>query len=343
MDYSAINTKIKAMRANLLNLDDYIELSKSKNVEDIANKLQNFNAYHDFISSLEHEKFHRGYIESKLMLSLMSDFKRIYNFVFDYELKKYLSAFFLRNEIHVLKLILSIIYDKRNIEYELTDFNFLIEDKLNIDVNKLKSSSSVQEFINNLAGTQFFDLLNDTYKQSQRLFDLEMKLDLYYYIHLHNLQKKYLHGENKIILSKIKDTEIDLINISWLYRIKKYYNFDNTTIFSYLLPIKYKLSENEISLLVNANTMPEFEKIVYNTYYGDLFKAEKLKVEHVLYKALSRIYYKFYLQSKDNIVSAVYYIYLKQLEINNITSLIEGIRYNLPSEKIISYLYLKEV
>ena len=234
------------------------------------------------------------------------------------------------------------IYDKRNIEYDLPELNLLIGSKLKIDVNRLKSSNSVQEFINNLAGTQFFNLLNDAYKQSQKLFDLEMQLDLYYYIHLQKLQKKYLHGENKAILAKIKGTEIDLINISWLYRMKQYYNFDNAAVFSYLLPIKYKLSANEISALVNANTLAEFEKIVYNTYYGDLFKDGNLKIERVFYKTLSRIYYKFYLQSKNNIVNAAYYIYLKELETDNITSLIEGIRYKLPSEKIIGYLYLKE-
>ena len=343
MNYSGINAKIKVLRSRLLNYNNYVELSKSKDVEDAANKLKNFYGYHDFFISLEKEKLHRGYIESKLSLSLMSDFERIYNFISDYKLKKYLGAFFLRNEIHILKSILSMIYDKRDIEYTLPELNILIGSKLKIDVERLKSSSCVSDFINNLKGTQFYNLLNDTYKQSQKLFDLEMKLDFYYYMHLWQLQKNYLTGKNRIILSKIKGTEIDLVNISWLYRMKKYYNFDSTALYSYLLPIQYKLTPNEISLLVKANTMVEFEKIVYNTYYGDLFKTEKLKIERVAYKILSSIYYKFYLKYEDTMASVIYYIYLKELEINNITSLIEGIRYKLPAEKILSYLYLKEV
>jgi len=36
----------------------------------------------------------------------------------------------------------------------------------------------------------------------------------------------------------------------------------------------------------------------------------------------------------------VYYIYLKELEINNITSVIEGIRYGLEPKKIMDYIYI---
>lgn len=342
MNYAGINAKIKVMRSRLLTYNNFVELSKSKDVEDVTNKLKNFYSYHDFLCTLEKEKLHRGFIESKLTLSLMSDFERIYNFIPDYGLKKYLSAFFLRNEIHILKSILSMIYDKRDIEYTLPELSILIGRKLKIDVDRLKSSSCVSDFINNLKGTQFYNLLSDTYKQSQKLFDLEMKLDFYYYMHLWQLQKKYLTGQNKVILSKIKGSEIDLVNISWLYRMKKYYNFDATALYSYLLPIQYKLKPSEISALVKANTMAEFEKIVYNTYYGSLFQTEKLKIERVNYKILSSIYHKFYLKGEKTISSVVYYIYLKEMEINNITSLIEGIRYKLDSSKILSYLYLKE-
>lgn len=343
MDYSGINSKIKAMRSNLFKYQDYFELSKLISVEDIAHKLENFPVYKKFVSQLDSQHLHRGNIESKLALSLMSDFERIYNFIPDYELKKYLGAFFLRNEIHFIKLILCMICDKRDIEYSLPELNFLIGKKLRINVDKLKNSSSIEEFINNLRGTEFYNLLNELYSHSHNLFELEMKLDLYYYMHLWKLQKKYLHGKNKLILSKIKGTEIDLINISWIYRMKKYYNFDSAILFSYLIPNKYKLTAEEISSLVAANTMSEFEKIVYNTYYGSLFENKNVKIERVLYNCLSKIYYRFYVRAGANISYVVYYIYLKEIEVNNITSIIEGIRYGLESQKILGYLYLKEV
>ena len=181
VSYNAVNTKIKAMRSNLLNRDNYVDMSKSKNVAGVVDKLKKTSAYKKTLESIEPEKMHRGYIESKLVMSVINDFERIYDFVSDANLKKYLNAFFLRNEIYALKLILSMIYDKRELDYDLSGITKLFGTK-NLELTKIPSN--LDELANSLKHTEFYDLLNIRDKRSNSLFELQMRLDVYYYTHL---------------------------------------------------------------------------------------------------------------------------------------------------------------
>jgi len=337
MNYSGINAKIRSMRGKLLKTQDYIDLANSKSIEDLANKLKNFETYEKIILELGHDELHRSNIESKLSFILMADFKRIFKFVDDYGLKKYLSAYFLKHEILILKLILSMIHDKRNLEYNLPEINFFIK----IDFNKLKSSVSIKDFIDNLKGTEFYDILINTYTQTQSVFELEIKLDLYYYMRIWSLQKKYLSVKNKNILSVVMGTEIDLLNIIWLYRMKKYYKLEENKLYSYLIPVRYKLFKHEIANLVKSRDHNEFDCVLKKTFYGIEFK-NKNSLEQIFYKNMIRIYNKFFMMAQNSVSSVIFYIYLKELEINNIFSLIESVRYKLNAQEILSYLCLKE-
>ncbi len=171
-----------------------------------------------------------------------------------------------------------------------------------------------------------------------------MKLDLYYYQKLCEAQKKYLSGTNQKIISKINMAKLELTNVSWLYRMKKYYNFDQEKISSYLLPIRYKLTSAQLNLLVSTPTLSEFEKAISLTYYGSMFVQNEFNIEHVVYRHIFKIYKTACLSpDKNNIANVSCYIYLKEMEINNLTSVIEGVRYGIAPDKIMEYLYLQGV
>ena len=341
MRYNALETKLKLMKSNLFDYEYYILLSKAKNIREITDELKKNYSYNKFISELDEKNLHRSDIERKLFLSLRNDFKKIYRFVFSFDLKKYLDAFFLKYEVYILKLVLCMIYDKRELKYNLSELDYIIGSKLKIDVSKLRNSENVEQFIFNLQGTEFFEFMSKSYKETKSLFELEMKLDLYYYLKLDKAIDKYLGRKDKSVLKKMNGIEVDLTNISMIYRIKKYYKMADKKIFGYLIPLGYKLKKDDIIKFSGANNLLELENMVCDSFYGHWFKKESFNnVEKVMYDCLSEIYYRAYLNSKDSIFSVVYYFYLKKLEINNITSLIEGVRYKLDSEEIMDYIFI---
>ncbi|MBQ9491968.1 MAG: V-type ATPase subunit [Firmicutes bacterium] len=341
MNDKALKTKLKIMKSNLFKRQDYILLSQAKNIEEITDRLKKNVSYNKFVSELDEKNLHRSDIERKLFLSLRSDFKKIYKFVFSFGVKKYLDVFFLKYEAYILKLVLCMIYDKRELKYNLSELDYIIGSKLKIDVNKLRNSENVEQFIFSLRGTEFFEFMNKCYKETKSLFELEMKLDLYYYLRLDKAIGKYLNGNDKSILKKINGIEVDLANISMIYRIKKYYKVANEKIWGYLIPSGYRLKKDDIMKFLVAKDLSDMENMICNSYYGRWFKKESFNnIEKVIYDCLSEIYYRIYLNFNDSIFGVIYYFYLKKLEINNITSLIEGVRYKLVPDKIMDYIFI---
>ena len=64
-------------------------------------------------------------------------------------------------------------------------------------------------------------------------------------IHFYMTQWKRLNRldkPNRTVLRGILGAEIDLINILWMYRLKRYHRITGDATFGYLVPIRYKLS-----------------------------------------------------------------------------------------------------
>ena len=94
MDDKALKTKLKFMKSKLFKHQNYVLLSQSKDIKEITDRLKKNASYNKFINELDEKNLHRSDIERKLFLSLRSDFKKIYKFVFDFGVKKYLDVFF---------------------------------------------------------------------------------------------------------------------------------------------------------------------------------------------------------------------------------------------------------
>ena len=109
MNDKALKTKLKIMKSNLFKRQDYILLSQAKNIEEITDRLKKNVSYNKFVSELDEKNLHRSDIERKLFLSLRSDFKKIYKFVFSFGVKKYLDVFFF--EVWSLYFEISFMYD----------------------------------------------------------------------------------------------------------------------------------------------------------------------------------------------------------------------------------------
>lgn len=336
MNYNSVNTKIRAMKGLLLKHEDYENLISLGNVEQIVIKIREHNAYKNILESIpQNIIYERGLVEQNLTISTSIDFYKIYNFILHYRTKKYLNIYNLQHDIKTLKVIMSSIYDERNIQVDENLLQFNKYSKLNI--KSLASSNTIGEVIVNLEGTEFYDVLNTAYKDTTNLFDLNMRLDLYYYIKLWKLQNKYLDKFNKKQVSKINGVEIDIQNILWIYRLIKYYKIKPEFIYTYLIPYHYKISNNEIKTMAQSNSVEELRENLLKTKYKKYFEVEK-SLEKVYKEIMKNTYKKSIGLNKNSLVVIINYFYLKKLEVNNLISLLEGVRYKLSPNEIIEYI-----
>ena len=73
-------------------------------------------------------------------------------------------------------------------------------------------------------------------------------------------EKKLLKGDEKELFLKDYGTKIDLLNLQWIYRAKKYYHMLPPDIYALTIPYHYRIRVDEFKELVETPTAEEFER-----------------------------------------------------------------------------------
>lgn len=340
ISYSGINTKVKAMSQKLITKDDLQRISNLETVADFIAYLKKHLGYHDLFQKYDEREIHRGEAERVFINGLYLDYTKIYRFANDWQ-RKDLELIFFRYEVNVLKACIRLIHNNDS-AYDLSLFHPFFTKHSQIDVNKLSSSHSMEEYINNLKGTQYYSMLTKfSNKGGLSSFDYEMALDVYYFTKSWKMKDKILTGNNSKAFTNRLGTEIDLLNIMWIYRSKKMYDMGAADIFTYLIPINYKLSTVQLSKLISAVSLDEFMHLLTTTKY----KAFATHLRNgTMEQEYTRIINKIYLYNITRYPASMtvvnYYLFRKDHEIGLLTSALECIRYRLDLKKKQEYLLL---
>ena len=344
--YSGLSAKIHAMEANMLTFDDYKTMCNISTVKELSAYLEKCPAYSSQISSLSESDLHRIQIEKQLMISMYRDFIKLYKFTSAND-RSFLNIYMVYFEVGVIKVLLRMVLSGKELSHELAEFKSFFDKHSSIDINKLLKASNTEEFIESFKGTEYYNILSMLITvDNVTIFDVEMRLDMYYYLQIWKLKDKFLKGAGKVSIENIIGTEIDLLNIMWIYRSKHFYDVDNETLFAYLLPIHYKLKKAQVKKLIEAKTDEEFQQIIKGTVYArvmaEFYNEGEKDIQKLLFATLSKIQKKAVHAYPMSLAPVKYYMYRKKTEISNITKIIEGIRYNLQPEEIMSYLSISD-
>lgn len=336
--YGAVATKIKAMKGRMLNRRDFEQMAQMASVREVAVFLKNHSAYSGALAGLDENDIHRGQIEQKLEIAMFNDFISIYR-QFDPKMRNFLNIYFLKYEIEILKSILQMILDDREISYDLSAFVDFFDKHTDLHVKKLFESPDLHGFVDNLKGSEFYPILQAATEKEMSLFDIEMRLDLYYFRMLWRTIDKKTGGQDQKLAKEIVGTRADIINIMWIYRAKRYYNVDEATIHSYLIPVHRHLSVAQIDSIVAAPDIGALESEIGKTKYKDMFvsldeqgmqKKYKTVVNQIEKSLMSRFPY--------SLAIVIGYMNIKETEIENIISIIECVRYNWEPAKAMKRL-----
>ena len=344
MDYSGINAKVRTMRKFLFKREQYEILGQNTSVIDFGLKLKEYPMYKKSISSIEDSKLKRFSIEQKIILSLFDEYKRIHTSIYNYEIKKFLDAYYLKNEIRLINSFLCSIHSQKGINYSSLELHDILGKKFRFDADKLKQSKNIDQFVESLKGTIFYDGLSSVSEDNKTPFEMEMKLELYYFINVWNMKNR-LDRVNKQITTKILGTEIDLRNIIWIYRLKKYYEFDESRIYAHLIPINYRIETHELKKMVESKNLHDLTSCIISCKYKDIFidvihDINGARIEYAFFHKMSKIFRTLETQYTNSIALTVGYIYRKEVELQNLTTLLECIKYKLEPKESLKHLNL---
>lgn len=323
LKYPNLIAKLKGMNAKNLNSKDFEELLKQNNIVSI-NSILKAKSYH--LKNLD-DNSSREEIENELDNILIDDIEKIekylsnkdkeilFNCVLDYEIKVFMD---------VLKKIKYGKIEQNKID-NINKWTSKIFNKLQgiarvNNINEIKIYSKKTAFENII--NSFLDTNNI---EESNLFLLEMQLDKFYFENLFN----NLNTESS---KKLIGTKIDLENIIWIYRMKKYYNMPEEEIKKYIIEVDYNLKcLNELIAIDDYKQVIEFLK---KTKYKEIFETENENLEILIRKYMYNQYKKTFRQAKYDISTVISYLGMDKNQIENIINIVGGVEYKIDKQKI---------
>ncbi|MEE1086207.1 MAG: V-type ATPase subunit [Schaedlerella sp.] len=340
--YSGIVTKLRAMESKILTEDNFAEIANLHSVLEVVQYLRNNSTFDYILNLLEEGKLHRGFIERVLICELYQEYKKIYSFS-NMEQRKFLKLYIKRHEIDMIT------YCFRNISahFEGTfDLEFkkpFFDKYTQLSIDKLITSETPDDLIENLKDTEYYSALYKLKdKPNLTLFDYDLTLDQYYFSTLWKSSKKLLRKKELEVYKKEFGSQIDLLNLQWIYRAKKYYHMAPEEIYMILIPVHYRLSTDFIKELVETPGDEAFltalKKTVYAKYSEYANSVEHHTIENIYLNCMYHLLTSDRRKNPYSIASLNTYLFIKEEEIKKLTTAIECIRYSLTPDETLTYV-----
>jgi len=339
LTYSGIVTKVRAMQAKLLTREDYKNIAALGSVSDIVAYLGGKPAYSGILADLDDDMVHRGNIEKLLMQSFYGDYTRLFRFA-GMRQKQFLKLYITQHEVQLINYCLRIVFNHYDVPFDLDYKKPFFDTYTQLSIDRLITSKNIEELVDNLQGTEYYaplKLLRDS--NAATLFDFDLALDLYAFSTLWKKRKKVLKNKELEVFTRDCGSQIDLLNMQWIYRAKKYYNMTPPNIYSLLIPINYRIKTDLLRELVESPSLNEFVTIAKKTSYAQKYNFDQgYTLERMYTECLYHLHLADRRSNPNSIAMVNTYLFLKELEINRLTTVLECVRYNLTPHETMRYL-----
>lgn len=340
-NYNATVAKIRAIYGKRVTPQDYTELMNKQSVSEAAEYLKKNTHYGGLLSSIDTNTVHRGMLESLLRRSVFETYMRITGFE-HISRQEFYNYKILQTEIEeILRCIRFINAKSRKM---IADVPTYINGLTSFDLIELARITDFNELLTFLRKTPYYDVLKTVRLGRDGFVDVtkcETLLRSYYIGRL----KSSLHFQKRDAeqFNALLETDIDLINIINAYRLTAFFGESAEVIEKDMLPFYGRLSAAKQKEIYSAPNSEEFIKRFSKTYYGRQMAENGYDVNALEHSAqrLRHKYAKLMLKRSASAPLSVYsFIFLLEIEVQNIISIIEGIRYGLEVNKIASLIII---
>ncbi|MEG0812020.1 MAG: V-type ATPase subunit [Eubacterium sp.] len=340
-NHACVNTKILAMKAKMLNSSDYSTLIKASTLQEVFTYLRDNTYYGPFLAEVDHSHLHRLELEVPLNRMKIFEIEKMLHYLQGDE-KRFLKTFLVRADIEALRILIRGIARGDNLE----DFSHLLvysENFTQVDFDKLLKVKDWDSFKKVLIGTDYYRLL-EVYKQvtvEEDLFPIEKSLERYYYDRLKNRLESLDKRKNKKLITTVREG-IDLLNLVWFYRGKRFYHLSREELLAYSLRGGLRVKETEVRYLSEIKDVETLREVMKNySEYDFLFNHTKtldLYMERRRERYLYYAYQRLFMDNEAGLGKVVAFVRLAEFEIADIITIIESKRYRMTSAETEKYL-----
>lgn len=337
--YSGLTTKMRAMQSRFLNNSDFRELVELESVPQAVSYLKQMPSYEPIFGSEDENQLHRRTIERMLRQSIYRDFTKLYRFS-NVEQRRFLSLYFKRYEVTIIKECLTNLFDHRNTSINLSAFEEFFEQHSRLNLSLMTASKTIDEFVEALRCTDYFSSFSRLLTlASPTLFDYEMTLDLYYFSEIWKMKNKLFSGNDLKELTIAYGSKFDMLNLQWIYRAKCYYHMSAAEIYALLIPCRYRLRTDEIRSMVESEHQSSLTGLIQQTYYGRKYQDFSIETLESMYASIMKHVLSGESRKNPYSVASIYsYLYHKEHEVNRIIIALECVRYRIAPDEAMKHV-----
>lgn len=335
---NAVIAKARAVCGHALTPEDYTLLSARENVADVCAYLKQTERYGKALSSVNPQTVHRGQLEAILRKSVFDIFERFHTFDHT-ESRVFFKYIVMQLEIEQILSALQSVSSGVSMNY-IAALPVFLTDRAQVDLAALGLAKSYAEASAILHGTVYEKSVCPALAEASGtgrldICDIERRLYTDYYMRMLKTAEKNYRGSEKKDLKRLILGVIDMRNVVTLYR---YALFGTGVAKEALIPFKRRISDETIERLAAERDISkiaaELDSIGYGLHSQELPATVELLTDRI---SLERLKKTLRLSQSS---SVVYFAFMELvgIELKNIKTIIEGIRYGLDGAAILGML-----
>ena len=342
--YAAIHSRIRVMYSTLLTPEDVASLRDAADLQTLVALLKD-TPYGPYFTGVEDKDLTAKWAIHQIKHRMADVYLTIIHSVPAYT-RSLVVQLFRHFEIDNLKAILRGIVTNSPWE-QIRDVLFPMGSLSVLPAQQMLETGNVQAAIAQLSSTPYYDTLTHAlkrYSEEQSLFPLEVALDLSYWQKLW-AKVNQLPGRDRAEAMRIVGPLVDMTNLMWAIRYRVYYHLSEEEIINYTLPFGYRLRDEDIRTIAVGGDLVR----VLDRLYPGLSDTDTLleEPEHGLPKLELQIQRRIRKQLKEVFTSYPFQIGLPlafalliELEVQDLTVLIEAKSAQMPVERFTPYLLM---
>lgn len=326
--YEAVSAKVRVMFGRRIMAEDYRNLLQKKSVPDIASYLASHPAYREVMSGVNERFIRRSQLETLLRRHLLMETLRIFKQI-EAKNRAFFEVVVAEREIEqILRIIMAVRIGKtEGIIFNVPQYMSHIS-KVRFD--RLPTAKSMRDIVEALRGTPYAQVLEPFAADAQIVpIAVERALMTYYYSLFYDSIEKTVGGDTRKALLKFVDSQIDVINITRIMRLKKHFDVPAEKIPDYLLPFSGGIKKEKLDAMIKSEDIREVYDIIGSTRYRSLFSRHRIQNLDDYYLALSYDIALHAIRMQPSILVPIAYLFIKEIEVKNLIRIIEGVRYQV--------------
>ena len=342
--YGAVATKIRGMRSHLLSTEDYERMASAGSVKEIVTFLKSHPSYAPVLEDLDPDNMRREAFERMILRSVFRDHSKIAHFL-NQKHKDLLTVFATQYELRLINNCIRMMYNKYLDRIDLSVYRPMYEGSPNFDFDKVIAADDIDSLIRALERSPYQEPIKKVRDQAENaeLFDYETALNRFYFSYFWEAIRKIDSSEDRDVMMDIHGSEIDMLNLIWVYRAKAYYSVSGKEISGFLIPAYHKVKPRQIAEMVAANSPEEVLKLIAQTKYARVFDTSDPGGMETAYKAhITHLNAKVRREHPYSFAVIAAYSADKKEEVDRIVRITESVRYGYAPKLIMEVLNIQE-